>query len=373
MSENTLPPFRADHVGSLLRPAALTQARADFKAGTIDADALRAAEDEAIRGAIALQHDVGLKDATDGEFRRHSWHMDFILQLGGISEGGGEAPARAVQERGGRLRVRAAGHGDRRQDHPARHDLHGRLRLPARQRRRPGPEDHDPVAEHGPLPRRQLLDRQLGLPRPRPVLDRPQRRVRAESSRPLRPRRALHPARRHEPRVRQRPRAAQAHRRHRRRPRAPARAVHREHEPLARRQARRPADHHPPLPRQQPVDVGGRGRLRLRGRGALRRPGRRRLLPRVRRRALGRLRAAALRARGQVRRARPRHDEEARARGKDELKRRIEEASKHVPLDQLCLSPQCGFSSTEEGNKLTEDDQKAKLALVVETAAEVWG
>jgi 5-methyltetrahydropteroyltriglutamate--homocysteine methyltransferase len=86
MSENTLPPFRADHVGSLLRPAALTQARADFKAGTIDADALRAAEDEAIRRAIALQHDVGLKDATDGEFRRHSWHMDFILQLAGISQ-----------------------------------------------------------------------------------------------------------------------------------------------------------------------------------------------------------------------------------------------------------------------------------------------
>ena len=92
MSENTLPPFRADHVGSLLRPAALMQARADHKAGKIDADALRAAEDDAIRGAIKLQHDVGLKAATDGEFRRHSWHMDFILQLGGVSQGGGEAP-----------------------------------------------------------------------------------------------------------------------------------------------------------------------------------------------------------------------------------------------------------------------------------------
>ena len=58
---------------------------------------------------------------------------------------------------------------------------------------------------------------------------------------------------------------------------------------------------------------------------------------------------------------------------KDMLKRRIEEASKFVDLDQLCLSPQCGFSSTVEGNKLTHDDQKAKLALIVETAAEVWG
>ena len=55
------------------------------------------------------------------------------------------------------------------------------------------------------------------------------------------------------------------------------------------------------------------------------------------------------------------------------LKRRIEEASRYVDIDQLCLSPQCGFSSTVEGNKLTADDQRAKLALVVETAAEVWG
>jgi len=59
--------------------------------------------------------------------------------------------------------------------------------------------------------------------------------------------------------------------------------------------------------------------------------------------------------------------------GKDLLKRRIDEASKFVDVDQLCLSPQCGFSSTVEGNKLTRDDQAAKLRLVVETAQEVWG
>ena len=58
---------------------------------------------------------------------------------------------------------------------------------------------------------------------------------------------------------------------------------------------------------------------------------------------------------------------------RDELKRRIEEASRYVALEQLCLSPQCGFSSTVEGNALTYDDQVRKLALVVETAAEVWG
>jgi 5-methyltetrahydropteroyltriglutamate--homocysteine methyltransferase len=58
---------------------------------------------------------------------------------------------------------------------------------------------------------------------------------------------------------------------------------------------------------------------------------------------------------------------------KDQLKRRIEEASRFVPLEQLCLSPQCGFSSTVEGNLLTYDEQVAKLRLIVETAQEVWG
>jgi 5-methyltetrahydropteroyltriglutamate--homocysteine methyltransferase len=58
---------------------------------------------------------------------------------------------------------------------------------------------------------------------------------------------------------------------------------------------------------------------------------------------------------------------------KDDLKRRIDEAAQYIPLDQLCLSPQCGFSSTVEGNVLTYDQQVAKLALIVETAAEVWG
>jgi 5-methyltetrahydropteroyltriglutamate--homocysteine methyltransferase len=58
---------------------------------------------------------------------------------------------------------------------------------------------------------------------------------------------------------------------------------------------------------------------------------------------------------------------------KDDLKRRIDEAAKYAPLDQLCLSPQCGFASTEEGNTLAEDDQWRKLELVVETAREVWG
>jgi 5-methyltetrahydropteroyltriglutamate--homocysteine methyltransferase len=57
---------------------------------------------------------------------------------------------------------------------------------------------------------------------------------------------------------------------------------------------------------------------------------------------------------------------------KEELLRRIDEAARYLDIDQLCLSPQCGFSSTQDGNSLTVDDQRAKLELVVETAAEVW-
>jgi 5-methyltetrahydropteroyltriglutamate--homocysteine methyltransferase len=80
------PPYRADHVGSLLRPPELLQAREEHAAGRIGDAELRAAEDAAIRDAVRLQHDVGLRTATDGEFRRASWHMDFIFALDGISK-----------------------------------------------------------------------------------------------------------------------------------------------------------------------------------------------------------------------------------------------------------------------------------------------
>jgi 5-methyltetrahydropteroyltriglutamate--homocysteine methyltransferase len=91
LSQRTTPPFRADHVGSLLRPPELTAARAQFKAGRLDHEGLRAVEDEAIRGAIALQRDAGLQTVTDGEFRRTSWHMDFIYSLDGVEQVQGES------------------------------------------------------------------------------------------------------------------------------------------------------------------------------------------------------------------------------------------------------------------------------------------
>jgi 5-methyltetrahydropteroyltriglutamate--homocysteine methyltransferase len=78
VTPRTQPPFRADHVGSLLRPPALLRARAQHAEGVITRGELRAAEDAAIADAVRLQRDAGLRAVTDGELRRASWHMDFI-------------------------------------------------------------------------------------------------------------------------------------------------------------------------------------------------------------------------------------------------------------------------------------------------------
>ena len=84
MTQRTTPPFRADHVGSLLRPAPLKEARAKFAKGEIKADALRAVEDREIEKIVKKQAEVGLQLATDGEFRRSWWHFDFFRALKGI-------------------------------------------------------------------------------------------------------------------------------------------------------------------------------------------------------------------------------------------------------------------------------------------------
>ncbi len=80
----TRPPFRADHVGSLLRPIPLREARAARAAGTLGAEQLREIEDRFIREVIAEQRNIGLKAVTDGEFRRAFWHFDFLAGLGGV-------------------------------------------------------------------------------------------------------------------------------------------------------------------------------------------------------------------------------------------------------------------------------------------------
>ena len=89
MSHRTKPPFRADHVGSFLRPAALLAARERFSRGEIDASMLRQVEDNAIREVVKFQQDLGLQAITDGEFRRTYFHVDFLEQLEGVAMKGG--------------------------------------------------------------------------------------------------------------------------------------------------------------------------------------------------------------------------------------------------------------------------------------------
>src|ERR1700733_2391529 len=93
-----LPPFRADHVGSLLRPWELVEARAARKAGTLSAEALRAVEDRCIQAAIRKQEELGLRAATDGEYRRAFWHLDFVSGLAGVEL---YEPEQKIQFKGG--------------------------------------------------------------------------------------------------------------------------------------------------------------------------------------------------------------------------------------------------------------------------------
>src|SRR5262245_39709029 len=81
----TSPPFRADHVGSLLRTPAIHQARADLRAGRLDAAGLRAIEDREIAAMIPQLASTGMRAITDGEYRREWFHLDFLQQLGGIT------------------------------------------------------------------------------------------------------------------------------------------------------------------------------------------------------------------------------------------------------------------------------------------------
>ena len=92
MPANAKGPFRADHVGSLLRPATLQQARTQRQRKNITPERLRAIEDDSIREVVKLQEDAGLEGITDGELRRDYWHLDFLTQIGGVAFEEGHNP-----------------------------------------------------------------------------------------------------------------------------------------------------------------------------------------------------------------------------------------------------------------------------------------
>jgi 5-methyltetrahydropteroyltriglutamate--homocysteine methyltransferase len=97
---NATPPFRAEHVGSLLRPREVLRAREDYAHGRITTEERRKIEDEAIRQAVKLQEHLGFSAVTDGELRRGSWHMDFLYQIQGVTTSADRQQARFHNEAG---------------------------------------------------------------------------------------------------------------------------------------------------------------------------------------------------------------------------------------------------------------------------------
>ena len=275
------------------------------------------AEDEAIRDVVRMQEEAGLQSVTDGEFRRASWHMDFIYSLDGVSKAPGNLSVKFHNADGDIEFTPAALHIDGKLG-VSRDDLRARRSTFLQS-----------VASEGQTPK-------LTIPSPSMVHYRGGRAAVDESVYPdmdgfwddltsayaEEVRRlgelgcTLSAVRRHEPRLPQRPAPARDDRLagRRRRRRAPARGLHLAHQRGARAAARGHGGHDAHVPRQLPLLVGGRGRLRLRRRGAVRRARGRRVLHGVGRRALGRVRAAAVRAQGQAGRARARHDQARRAR-----------------------------------------------------------
>jgi 5-methyltetrahydropteroyltriglutamate--homocysteine methyltransferase len=100
MSHGGNPPFRAEHVGSLLRPNSLLEARNKLERMEITVEQLREIEDRAIRTAVKRQEEIGLPAVTDGEFRRGSWHMDFLCRIGGVAPGGTQLSASVSGQNG---------------------------------------------------------------------------------------------------------------------------------------------------------------------------------------------------------------------------------------------------------------------------------
>ncbi len=153
MTARTTPPFRADHVGSFLRPPYLLEARDQyFNKATIKAAQLREVEDRAITEIVKFQEDVGLQAITDGEFRRTYFHIDFLEQLGGVQDrhpGDGETARR-------HRRTRAAGDPRDGKVQHTKDIQRRRLRVPdvAGDARAAHAEGDDPVADDAALPRR---------------------------------------------------------------------------------------------------------------------------------------------------------------------------------------------------------------------------
>jgi methionine synthase II (cobalamin-independent) len=371
MTQRSRPPFRADHVGSFLRPPELLEARErHFRKGQITRAQLREAEDRAIRDIVRLQEDWGLQGITDGEYRRTYFHVDFLEQLEGVEVKGGIA----VKFHGAAGEVDFAPpvmHVTKKLRHVKPIQLADFEFLKSVTRRMP----------------------KVTIPSPTMLHFRGGRGAISREAYPDLEDFYEDVARCYRDEIRQ---LAQAGCRYLQLDDTNLAYLC---DPKMREGARQRGDDPDELPRRyarlinaaiagKPADMtvcvhlcrgnfqsawaaeGGYepvaevlfNELKVDGyfleyddaRSGDFRP--LRFVPKDRTVVLGLVttKLGSLESR-------------------DDLRRRIEEAAKHVPLDQLCLSPQCGFSSTVHGNRLAVEAQAAKIRLVVETAREVWG
>ncbi len=367
MTQRTKPPFRADHVGSLLRSAALKEARAQFAAGKIDRAALKAVEDCEIERVIKKQEEVGLQSITDGEFRRSWWHLDFLWGLDGVEkhvmEHGIAFAAVTTRNEGVKVTGKIGFSNHPMIEHfkfvaahtkrtpkitiPAPSALYGRpMRTPVD--KSVYPDDDAMFADLGQAYRkavRAFADagcRYLQLDEVFIAMlcdekYRAQMRERGDDPDRLGPlygdlintamsdipsdmRITMHLCRGNYKSTFMGSGGYDA-----------------EQEILFNR-----IKVHGYFMEYDTARAGGFEPLKL--------------VPKDRQVVLGLVTTKT-----------------GRLESKDDIKRRIDEATKYISLDQLCLSPQCGFASTEEGNVLAEDEQWAKLRMIVELADEVWG
>jgi 5-methyltetrahydropteroyltriglutamate--homocysteine methyltransferase len=367
-------PFRADHVGSLLRPPEVLAARAEQAAGRVDAAALRRVEDKAIAEAATMQAGLGLYGVTDGEMRRGSWHMDFLYQIGGVVH----------SDR--RLNIEFKNAAGTVAFSPTAHRVTGRLTLA----KTIFGEDFaylKSVAPAGTTPK-------LTIPSP--------------SMLHYRGGRAAIDAAVYPDMDRFWDDLAQVYK-------AEIAALHGLGCTYLQLDDTSLAYLNDPAQRAYVDSIGGDGasqhltNIKIINAALAGRPAGMTVCTHMCR---GNFRSSWMAEGGYDHVAEavfggldvdgffleyddsrsggfaplrfvPRGtkrvvlglvtSKRAALEAKDLLKRRIDEAAKYVPLEQLCLSPQCGFSSTVDGNALTLDEQKAKLSLVVEVAREVWG
>ena len=372
MTQRTTPPFRADHVGSFLRPKDLLDAReAFFVKKSITAEQLRAVEDKAITEIVKFQQDVGLQSITDGEFRRTYFHIDFLEQLGGVKT---DIPVTVKRADGTEelappvirvidkvrhvkdiqradfeyLKSQIAAGMTPKVTIPSPTMLHfrgGRAGISREAYPELDPAFYDDVAKAYGDELQSLFDAgcryvQMDDTNLAYLCDEKMRE--AARQRGDDPNELPH-------RYAQFINKVVAHK-----PAGMTLAMH-----LCRGNFK---STHAAAGNYEPVAEALLSEMKLDAffleydddRSGDFRP----------LRFLGKDKTVVL---GLV------TTKFGQLEKKDDLKRRIDEAAKYAPLDQLALSPQCGFSSTAHGNNIAVEDQRSKLRLVVETAAEVWG